>query len=133
MKRMTMKSEHNYNLLYDPEAIEYASFYLMKNNKAVDKLHSEWIEYISDYMTKQVAKLAKLYYTDPDWETKWTTFSGTAGFVFIFTIADVTKNGYPVIEADCYVTPNIGKSGVIETKYRSKSVSNPHLARNTLA
>ncbi len=120
MKRMTLKAEHNWNLLYDPKAIKFASSYLSVNNHSVARSSTEWEEYITSFLMKHVAKLAKLYHTDPDWETKWSTFSGTGGFVFIFTIADnTTKNNYPVIEADCYVTPNIGNHGTIETKFRS--------------
>ncbi len=121
MKRMTLKAEYDWNLLYDPKSIKFASSYLSVNNHAVARSSTEWEEYITTFLMKHVAKLAKLYHTDSDWETKWSTFSGTGGFVLIFTIADVTSKGYPVIEADCYVTPNLGNHGTIETKFRKEA------------
>lgn len=116
MRRKVKAEGVQYNLLYDPKAIRAVVKYLAKHNPNVKVDYAK----IMNDILKSAEKNAGWAREDRSEDGKWAmSYTGTAGYLILFSMVEFSSRGYPVIEAEVYVTPNIGKCGVIETKFRN--------------
>jgi len=106
----------HFNIMYDPKDIEAAVKYLAKKNP-VPKIT---YEKILDDIMKGAKKNATFADQDRRNDGKWNmSYTGTGGYLILFSLIEYTKkNDYPVIQAEVYVSPYFGKSGIIEKKVR---------------
>ena len=107
----------NYNLIYDARAIKAAVEYLSVHNKTVHITYDSILATIKSGAEKN----AKNADEDTSHDGRWDmSYAGTAGYLVLFSLLEYTKkNKFPIIQADVYVTPNIGNHECTIEKIRS--------------